>query len=168
MIPRNLLPDDYYDGACIAGGYAACPALASDMDVWVFVPSYLLEDARALILEHLSHYGFSYTKEERERQRAEGTDPGGYDVSGFILKVARVSLGHETIHILVTSFPGVLELLSSFDVSTHQVALTDAGVIRGGDWTPITEPPVKLKDSPTTDERMRKIARRYGHEALNG
>lgn len=161
MIPDNLLPAAYND-ACIAGGFAACPSLATDMDVWVFVPkSATLEEAREAILQHLKAERF-YAKEEAEERRERSTDEGGYEISGRVLKVAKVLVAMD-IHILVTDFE-LGGLLSSFDISTHQVALVPGGMIRGGDWTPITEPPVKLKDTPTTDARMEKIAKRYGHE----
>jgi len=39
MLPANLLPEPYQSTAFIAGGWAACPSLATDMDVWVPVPS---------------------------------------------------------------------------------------------------------------------------------
>src|SRR5947208_1473633 len=38
VIPDDLLPEKYREFAFIAGGFAACPSLASDMDVWVLTP----------------------------------------------------------------------------------------------------------------------------------
>src|SRR3990167_5083266 len=60
MILWNLVPKEWRSQAFIAGGYAACPALASDLDLWIFVdgghgPS--LSDARTEVLAHVAHVG---------------------------------------------------------------------------------------------------------------
>jgi hypothetical protein len=157
MIPSYLLPEGtpYF----VAGGWAACPALATDMDIWV--RSQYPARLRTEILEHFKEKLFVDEYEELADARAtEEVIPYG---DALTIKVATVTLGSSVFHILVTS-GSILEVLDSFDVSTHQVAITDSGiVVRGHSWTPVTEPPVKLKHTSTTDERMAKIAARYGH-----
>ena len=164
MIPKNLVPEGYT--AFIAGGYAACPALAADMDVWVSVrpAQATLDEVREQLLAHLADWdfgNFSFT-EEMETRQCEGYQgmPGA-----LILKVAKVQVGALTVHLLLTD-GDVFSLLESFDISTHQIALTERGAVKGSMWTPITEPPIKLRDTPTTDARMEKIRARYAHPEI--
>ena len=168
MIPRNLLPEGLV--AFIAGGYAACPALAEDMDVWVSTrlsrkPVLPLPELRQLILDHLKQQGFMFAPQDDTRQTEAGLE--GYEIEVNILKVAMVS-GESLfesdyrlpIHILVTD-ANCSQVLEGFDISTHQVALTYDGPVVGRDWTPLTEEPVVLKNSPKTPARLEKIRNRY-------
>lgn len=169
MIPPFLLPEDYHPNAIIAGGYAACPAMANDIDVWV-TAVIDLRAARDVIRHHLHDRAIvkrpgrghirSYVFEDD--QRTESSNFEGYTMDVNIVKVAKVEIWGARLpyHILVTD-ANVDELLSAFDVSTHQVALTPLGVVTGESWTPINEPPAKLKNTPTTDARMEKIRSRY-------
>lgn len=165
MIPKSIVIDYRY---VVAGGWAACPALATDRDVWVMCPAN--EDpgeVRAKLLQNLSEgeYRYDYTEEDEDR-----LDLQGYTGLYQVLKVAKIRMdawGGQDIHLLVTTADSALELVDAFDVSTHAVAIYDDGkIVRGTQWTPITEPPVMLRDTPTTAKRMAKIARRYGHEAV--
>lgn len=164
MIPKGLLPPDLMDNAFIAGGYAACPALASDLDLWVYVPqSQSLQAARTEILQWLESELWPFElQEDRRFNRLGPSASEGYDVIAG--KVAIVKSPHMThpIHIMVVD-RSPAELLETFDISTHQVAIVFGNVIKGSEWTPVTVPPVMLKNTPTTPERMRKIAVRYGH-----
>lgn len=159
MIPRDLLPEGAF--YFIAGGWAACPSLATDKDVWVTYPRGTnLVAARQHILDHLKETGYWYTEEQDGRTETVNDGYAGIEVN--ILKVAVVNFV-VPIHILVTDAMAH-EVLQGFDVSTHQIVLlSDGGIQYGPDWTPITVPPIKLKNTPTTDARMRKIAARYGH-----
>ncbi len=163
MIPKELLPADLMGSAFIAGGYAACPALARDLDVWVYTNSEVesMEDVRARILTHLESDVWPYETAD-EDTRLAGMRDDNYPI--FVLKVATVRSVHLThpIHILVVNQQPV-DLLETFDISTHQVALVFGRVVKGSGWTPVTVPPVKLRDTPTTNERMARIAARYGH-----
>jgi len=83
-----------------------------------------------------------------------------------ILKVAEVrrhNWWNHPVHIMLTDEPEVGVLLSSFDVSTHRIAITKMGVVRGEGWTPITTAPIALKPNENTLARMKKIAERYRH-----
>jgi len=160
MIPNTLLPEG--TSYCIAGGWAACPALALDKDVWVFAEEVEGGDIghrREELLKHLEAEGHDFVPEDETRNAA------GYEGVISILRVAKVEVpGSVPIHLIVTNALDPHDLISSFDVSAHQIALSSQGhVIKGGNFTPVTVKPVKLKDTPTTDERMRKIAERYGH-----
>lgn len=168
MFPRTMLPEKYRDFAFIAGGYAACPALAMDIDVWVpitnaedgvKIPALLL-DARGEILDYLESEFFPY-KEEDGKLRGQAGMSGVYPVG--VRKVATIESAHlsHPVHIMVCA-GSVLEILSGFDISTHQIALTMAGVVKGDRWTSIYEVPRALKMTPTTPERLVNIAARFG------
>lgn len=162
MIPTNLLPEG--TNYCIAGGFAACPALAQDKDVWVFASEIEPGDAghrREELLKHLTEQGFEFEAEDETR------NAHGYEGMIDILKVATIRTNDIPIHLLVTTADSVFDLMESFDISTHQIALTPEGrVVRGSQFTSVTESPVKLRDTPTTDARMVKISQRYGLEVL--
>lgn len=142
---------------CIAGGFAACPSLAGDCDVWVLDAN---DDIREPILRQLQFVGVEFTPEENSPPDSpENIDQ--YDLGNGTLcwKVARLADGRQ---IILTSAPDIMTQLGAFDVSTHQVALTSDGeVIRGPNWTPITVPPVELRSTSKSAERMKKIATRY-------
>lgn len=162
MIPATLLPADLQSKAFIAGGYAACPALAADMDVWVPVSAHRMSTERARILTWLEDTMWPYeTLTDRRFVVLDNSDAHYPIAAGKVAIVRSVHMSHP-VHIMVVSHK-VKELLESFDVSTHQIALAYGNVVKGSGWTPITVPPVKLKDTPTTDARMEKIAARYGH-----
>lgn len=164
MIPEGLLPSREQE-AFIAGGWAACPSLASDMDVWVRVDPFerSIDKVREHLVDYLKNL-FLYEFEEQadERKSLTGVDEQGYDIEVEMRKVGKVTYFAQPIHIMLT-YASVDKLLQCFDVSTHQIAITDQGIVKGEKWTPITVPPVKLKHTPTTDARMEKIAIRYGH-----
>lgn len=161
MIPRNLVPDQHYNNTFIAGGYAACPAMATDIDVWVFVDggTQPLDEAREDVLKHLQA-NFDITEDV-------GGTVGDYNGVGInILKVAFVRGYTLPIHIMVCDAPcGIV--LKNFDISTHQVALTPHGVVIGEHWTPITVPPVVLErmENEHTQSRLQKITERYAKAA---
>lgn len=152
-------------GWCIAGGYAACPGLATDCDVWVFLQGFGggdAEDFRVQILSNLkewsSFWGFAFTPEANDPDRPTEF----YDLGNDILcwKVAKLDDGR---HIILTDARDAAHLLENFDISTHQCALTSDGeFIKGSQWTPIDVPPVMLRDTPNTRDRMQKIEARYG------
>lgn len=149
---------------CIAGGFAACPALASDIDVWVFLtPIERYQDdhdrVRDNMLWNLRVQHIDYERQENNLSTQAGIEL--YDLGNGILnwKVAKLADGR---HIMLTNATDEQHLLDNFDVSTHQVALTSDGeLIKGSGFTPITEPPVALRNGVMTESRMRKIERRY-------
>lgn len=177
VIPENLLPIKYRQSYCVAGGWAACPALANDMDVWVYrVPVADLMTARVEILAHLATVNksirprsFYVESQDSPTRIVEGFDSYlGLDVS--ILKVAMVEpkLGRRSaikpIHLMVCSAPSVQQILQGFDVSTHAVAINWNGEVHQHPfYTPPHQAPEQLLYNEKTANRMVKIAKRYGH-----
>ena len=162
-LPPNLLPSLLAPAAFIAGGFAAHQDLATDIDVWVQTED--LHSTRRLMLTHLSAYGFPLTAVATEMEQFTGDSCGYEDITANILKVARVDQGNQKpIHLMVTDAPPLM-LLLNFDISTHQIALTESGVIRGPEWTDVTDEPVVIKNHGTskTGARLEKIRARYAH-----
>jgi hypothetical protein len=56
----------------------------------------------------------------------------------------------------------VEQVIEGFDVSTHMIAITDYGVYRGPDWTPITCRPRAVNPNSGTPARLAKISKRFG------
>ena len=176
MIPPNLLPDG--TEAFIAGGYAACPALAADIDVWVPVAIGDKDRVRERILAHLRQRQAVLSFEEEDpdnsaRQRFQqdrtlansqllSTFEGYHLVIG-LRRVAKVSIPGASLpyHLIVVE-GSVDDVLSSFDITTHQVALTEKGVVTGEQWTPLSERPRVIREKYTTPARLQKICTRYG------
>lgn len=175
MVPIELLPEG--EKWCVAGGYAACPALANDQDIWVMVNDEdSVTDARERLLDHLrTFFGEDFDDrvevqtEVRTGQTGDDSAPDGGAIP--ILRVAKFFYHGIERHLLVAHVGCVTTLLRTFDISTHQVGIdSDGMVFKGPDYTPPHVPPVKLKETPTTDARMVKIAQRFGHpvEAILG
>lgn len=182
MIPSNLLPENVRDSAFIAGGFAACPALADDIDVWVPVLSYdnsdpwdLCHKAQQQLATYLRDtFGGGFTAQDDElSKRVQNvewarnrllTTAEGYVMPIPIYRVGSVEVPGASLpyHVIVVG-GDIDEVLSSFDISTHQVALCpQKGVIKGEHWTPITERGFVLKNKYSTPARMLKLAKRYG------
>ena len=158
MIPKNLLPEGLH--YFIAGGWAVCPALATDRDVFVQTTGDL-HDTRAALLDHLRAEGFDVEEEDETRDLVIAD---GYSTIP-IAKVAKVKQKFcQDIHLLVTS-GDVMDVLDTFDISTSMVAITDNGkIVRGSDYSAINKPVVKTKDTPTTEERHAKYTARFAHQ----
>lgn len=158
MIEKHLLPEG--ERYFIAGGFAACPALANDVDVWVESSYYNPELSRKKLLEHLMlTYGVLNITVEETGETCAYSDIGE---SFQTMKVASLR-GDNGVryHIMVTT-GDVLQVLHGFDISTHQVAITSEGVVvTGDDFTKTSEPPRVLRDTPSTPERLIKITQRY-------
>lgn len=171
-IPDNFLPETAMRNAFIAGGYAACPSRASDIDLWV-TDLENLEATRAAILAHLRMSGYDVTEETA--QEGFRVDGYGYDEMDLrILKVCYVQRpGALPIHVMVTD-AAPLAVLLHFDVSTHQCAIVPHPSVKGGDmmrgpeWTALTEEPVQIKETSATSTRMEKIRTRYADMRTNG
>lgn len=165
-IPPNFLPLALEQRSFIAGGYAACPQRASDIDLWVTDITGRLEQSREMILAHLGAAGYHVTPETtREGFRVNGH---GYDeMDCRILKVGYVTRdGALPIHVMVTDAP-LLAVLLNFDISTHQCAFIRQGdtwhnhLVYGPRWTPLNVYPLVLKPTTSTPGRLEKIATRY-------
>lgn len=163
-IPEGILPVG--TNAYIAGGYAACPERADDIDVWVRCPTVdELDSFRQQLLSHLTeqHYAFDSLNDRREYKDDYG------DYVGGVLKVARVQRpGERDIHIMVTNLQPI-DLLDTFDISTHMVAFDGERCYRNPEkWSALTEDPIVWKMTPTTPDRLEKIRNRYADLRTNG
>lgn len=163
-IPEAMLPVG--TNAYIAGGYAACPERADDIDVWVQCPTVdELSSFRQQLLTHLTeqHYTFESLDDRREYKDDYGEYLGG------VLKVARISRpGALDVHIMVTNLKPI-DLLDTFDISTHMIATDGERYYRNPEkWTALTEAPIAWKMTPTTTARMEKILYRYLDLRTNG
>jgi hypothetical protein len=148
---------------CIAGGWAACPALADDMDVWLYgIQDDNDEDGggeheriRGLLADNfVRDYGSAF-----EEQNTKTT----YLAGGLVTRVGYISDGGVKLHVLITDQSRPIDLVEAFDISTHAVAITSEGMaIKSKRWTPVNVPPKKLADTSTTDARMEKICARFG------
>ncbi len=163
----GLVPPKFQRDWFIAGGYAACHDLATDLDLWIQVSDPdQMSKARMQLLMFFDVAGFTYKEQEgsAELNETEYNEEGEPFV--YISKVAEVTAWRgipfdKPVHVLVTS-NDVHEILNHFDISTHQVAMLPSGeFVYGEQWTPLDVAPVILKDTPSTAERFIKIAHRY-------
>ena len=185
MIPPLLLPAELREEAFIAGGYAACPALAQDVDVWIPSTHSLFKITRVSVLDHLHRVAnahaplpgdLSFTVQDDDDSprgrllESDAPPPGVCQLNTFedynsILRLRRAAtvniVGHTLPYHIIIVEGAVDDVLSSFDISTHQVALTWKGVVRGEHWTPPNAPPVVITQKYTTTERLAKIEARY-------
>lgn len=144
----------------IAGGYAACPSMARDCDVWVLVSNGDGREVCESILRTLRRANVDFTEEENDPE----VDQEFYDLGDGVLnwRVAKINDTPQPRHILVTSALNIQQLLDNFDISTHQCALSSDGeFIRGAQWTPLSATPRAFRMGTTTPERLKKIERRY-------
>jgi hypothetical protein len=137
MIPCGLFPDEIAMRTYIAGGWAACPALAGDMDLWVLCPEGRLEQERLKLLGILQTHEGVEAVEDVQRET-------GHDYDGIvhqIRKVAKIEYNGTKIHLMVTDAPDVFALLDGFDITTHCVAIDPFGmVIRGRYFSAVNQP----------------------------
>lgn len=136
---------------CVAGGWAACPQLASDQDVWIFaLPGENLEVVKSEILA---------AQMDIEDDQVSTADAEAYENLGVdIIRVGKL----DNRHIMVTDAQDIEMLLDCFDVSTHQCAVTsNLEFVKGHGWTPITVSPVSLRETTNTLARLKKISERY-------
>lgn len=178
---------------CVAGGYAACPALASDIDLWVYgIAPDLLQWERdniagllKLEVDELNRNRPKWAEKRYGFVREEGQETTEiYDqIENLIEKVGVVSSPRvaltpdpvlnptsvkcKPIHIMVTTAPDPGSLISGFDISTHAVAIDYTGRV----WTHVLytgphEQPAILRIGTNTQQRFDRICDRFGHESF--
>jgi hypothetical protein len=170
MLPfelREAIENTHGGEYCIAGGFAACPALADDVDVWLYGIDVFDGDDNGGVNEHKRVRELLEDRLRRDYGDADfeaSNNETCYIGTGFVTRVGYVFVNHQKFHVLITDQPTPQALVNAFDVSTHAVAInSDGQVFRGEGWTPTMVPTVKLKDTSTTDARLKKIAVRFGH-----
>ncbi len=157
MIPEGLVPGGF--DWMVAGGWAVCPALASDKDVFVLIDRNTddSESVRALILAGLKNYGFDFEEEggiEEEIHRLQ--------YGALVLRVAKVDYHGQTLHVLIGLGPNPEDILNTFDLSICQIGImSDGTLVRGDDVTPISAPIKIVRDTPTTAARLAKYQQRF-------
>lgn len=153
---RELIPEGFE--WFIAGGYAAVPALAEDIDVWIRAKSEI--EARVIkeiVRKRLISRGLDWVREDSEERRTY------HDLPIVTMKIGKVFLEGmvQPVQFIVTTAT-VGEVLENFDVSAHQVAILSNGkVVKGPHWTPPFEPPYALRQNEKTAERLERITKRY-------
>lgn len=161
----------YGDNWFVAGGYAADPKLATDIDLWITVEdTEQAADEHARLQQWLADAGFQFEPQDMQAlpQLVDTNRKDNYGATEFVVvyKVAVITSWRgvwfsKPVHLLLTTAT-VQEVLTSFDISTHAVALLPNGqFVYGEHWTPKTVDPVILRDTPTTPARFVKIKARY-------
>lgn len=167
MLPSNLVPTGY--SWCVAGGWAACPPLATDMDVWIFdIPDEFELESVAKDLQEYYKGQAEVDGEEFEAEDDANVREGSTEYGSWSRKVGQyTTVSGRKIHFIVTTADTPSDIISSFDISTHQVAITSFGlVIKGDNYTPPGQQPAVLRWTETTYDRYRKICKRFGHRMV--
>lgn len=164
---NNFLPLAFANRWVIAGEWAACPALAEDMDVWVLNHDPI--NARQAILTFLAMTpwrNFRYTEESLSSTLEPSGRYEGVDIR--IEKVAELvwtgdGLPPKPIHLVVTDAPCPEALISAFDISTHAVAIGPMGqVYTHEEFTHPGEAMRLLRANVNTPTRVDRICARFG------
>lgn len=134
----------------VAGGYAASPATAGDIDIWFGHNRFHLAN------NFLMTFPIRNVVEEGTAKQYEGMST--MFGSGWDYEIGRV------VQVLVTPYKKAEEVLKGFDISSHQIAVTSKGkVVKGEQYTdPWTQLPKILSNTPQTLARYVKICKRYG------
>lgn len=188
MIPRELriLLDEFmlHDPAgdwCVAGGFAACPAAAADVDVWLYGLRFTQDgdhdlttrraDLLARIEKALPEWNVKAPiwTEKRWRFNTEenSTQFPAYQGEILIEKVGVLYAPQarflKPIHIMLTEAGSPGDVIYGFDVSTHAVAVnSDGRIFKSSGYTLPHQPPFMLQENTLTPERMERICQRFG------
>jgi hypothetical protein len=176
---------------CVAGGYAACPALATDIDLWVYgIDHRNLENERNILRSLLMHRvdelnegrpkwaekRYGYVREEGQETTVVYEQESHLIEKVGVVTCPRVAFVNDEnlhatdartkpIHIMVTTAADPGSLISGFDISTHAVALDYSGrVWKHNLFTGPHEKPAVLRVNPNTQNRLDRICKRFGHK----
>lgn len=176
---KARLPESLHERAIVAGGYAAHPQKALDVDLWVVgVPLEDFTKVERTIRKHLSNHGYlsegapADQESLRDLQREFQGEALHYEEHPGQFRV--VVEGVPAIHglplqIIISAQPFFDALLHTFDITTHQIGyplLAPTEVMVTDDYTFSWEQPrVTNFDRPhQTLRRLERIAPRYGFE----
>jgi hypothetical protein len=163
----KFVPPDARNRMVIAGGYAAAPETAGDIDLWILgdkdgpfdafkIARYLREDVDC---------GSTVSRRAGyPNHNLVATVPGiskrwlNYEISERAVTVDRKS-----VHVLVTDLRTPQDLVDSFDISTHAIALRRGCFTFARFYTSLKVTPVVSRfDTPKqTLARLDKICERY-------
>jgi len=156
---RALIPARLHGVSWIAGGYAADPHKAEDIDLWVLGS----QGDRSELLNHLLK-----TARLVDDPADAYTEDDSFDIVGSVYVPTQEDpfKGVIKVQVLFSRIPGIQTLLASFDISTHRIAksLASGEYVTGAGWKPTHEQPRALlfNRPERTAERLLKITSRYG------
>lgn len=155
---KRRLPEDMWPRAIVAGGYAADPDRAADIDLWVIGGDMEVDAFRIRKHNHMSWDSLAESPYEQ--------------FSNEFAVVTKQELDGRSllpVQILVASARTFPELLNRFDISTHAVgvplAVPQVRLIGNGFTLTTEQPRVLVFNSPgQTLRRLEKITSRYGFQ----
>jgi hypothetical protein len=172
----EYIPESLHDQFVVAGGYACCPELAGDIDMWLLVGAKAtpedtemhMEDLRGDLYSHLHKMGASLSSAGKEtpeylfgKRRLVGTIQGFWKTGGYLRQYIKAETN---LQFIIAPCDTAQELVDSFDLSTHAIAFQGDQYTFAKQWTRREVPPVVMRwDQPaTTLKRIHKICARYG------
>ena len=159
----SYLPKGLHRDACVAGGYAADPEQANDIDLWVLgITPEQFDTVEREIRQHLhNNYLLSSVDPPLRDSQHYDEHPGQFRVVS--IQSGPAPMG---VQILITKQPTLGQLLKQFDISTHALGymVVSREVEQAEGWTSIMEPPRVLTYArPTaTTLRLDRVVARYG------
>lgn len=121
---KELLPEDLRGKAMVAGGYAADPEKAGDIDLWV-VGMADLDKTERHIRQYLAKIGrMEDYSAEHAAEYEGGTSDFRVVAEASIVDLVDFKFSDPKVQILITSQPTFLALLNRFDISVHQIGFS--------------------------------------------
>ena len=165
---RELIPEGY--PWFIAGGYAAVPAMAEDIDVWITVQ----DEKEALAVKEIIRNRAIERSLDWVREDSRELTVYSQNLTLLTMKVMKVmpdtasfsfpafgAVRYLPVQFIVTT-GDVHQVLKNFDISTHQVAIMPNGhIFTGPEWTNPLQPVEKLRENPNTAPRFARLTERY-------
>jgi hypothetical protein len=177
---KELLPSQFHRDAVVAGGYAAKPELANDIDLWILGSAGDLEEVWSVTQDLGDHFKKHNITATFEVGSAEYPDvPLQVTPAKPILKFASTSVemppraprfGWMPVQMMFTPLQTVNELLETFDLSVHKHAWRleePLEMLASDDATWPSNPVMRITrfDTPErTYQRVQKLTARYGND----
>lgn len=170
----HYVPERWRSKAVVAGGFAADPARARDVDIWIPADN-RYHEARTDVRNHLRKLGLEYTLEIEhsttdDEERAE-------DYAHHLVATIPNGFGNRPVQILVSDAVNAQQLVEGFDISTHAIAKSlqpgTGGAMRvtfAARWTGTRVPPRVMRWTTPEDtlRRLQRVMLRYGVAADKG
>jgi hypothetical protein len=158
-----------FRNVAIAGGYAACPDKAGDIDVWLLDQdikgsTWNLQHSIALQIDRTVNAFRRFPDDVPEHVQKDYQD-----TTFALLRAYHSKVSGKTVQILAAPEKTLQELVNRFDVSTHAIGYMLADpftLVKGKNWTPIDQQPraCHLNTPDSTRERLVKLCARYGFQ----